>query len=384
MRIFAGIVGMALLALVLWDVFENIILPRHVVRKSYSARNLAYAVWLFWRACARRMKTGKRRETFLSYFGPLALLLMFAAWAACLIVAFAALFWAGGSTLRGAAETPGFRNDLYMSGTTFFTLGLGDVTPGTTFTRLIAVCEVGMGFSFLAVVISYLPALYGAFSQREVNISLLDARAGSPPTAAELLRRHGPVRVQNGLGDYLGEWEVWCGQIMETHLSYPVLCFYRSQHDNQSWLAAFTAILDVCSLLIAYGEGETKWRAQLTFAIARHAIADLCEIMRIQPRPLPTPRLLDEDLPEARALLLRCAAPNCSPSGDAKLRELQSLYEPYLHGLSRLLFMELPHWGVGRQFASQPRSAIWKRIASPSGPDPAGTVDDSAGHFGTR
>ena len=158
------------------------------------------------------------------------------------------LLWAGGAAVTASGAVPAFRTDLYMSGTTFFTLGLGDVTPVTAMTRLIAVCEAGTGFGFLAIAISYLPTFYTAFSQREVNISLLDARAGSPPTAGELLRRHGRGRIQDGLGDFLQEWEVWSAQLMETHLSYPVLCFFRSQHDNQSWLAAFTAILDVCAL----------------------------------------------------------------------------------------------------------------------------------------
>jgi hypothetical protein len=167
------------------------------------------------------------------------------------------------------------------------------------------------------------------------------------------------------LGDYLKEWEVWSAQLMETHLSYPILCFFRSQHDNQSWLAAFTAILDMCALLIAYGEGETKWRAQLTFAMCRHAVADLCEIMRL-PRHTHHPRLSAEDLPQARALLVDCGVGNCAESGDAKLRELEALYEPYLHGLSRLLCAPLPSWGVGGEFARQPKSRIWAILNSPA------------------
>jgi hypothetical protein len=242
-----------------------------------------------------------------------------------------------------------------------------------------------MGFGFLAAVISYLPTLYGAFSQREVNISLLDARAGSPPTAGELLRRHGPGRVKDGLGEYLQEWEVWCGQIMETHLSYPILCFYRSQHDNQSWLAAFAAILDTCTLLIAYGEGETKWRAQLTFAISRHAIADLCEIMRIRPGRSRKPRLAEADLPEARSLLVDCGVVDCSESGDAKLRELQSMYEPYLTALSDALCMDLPNWGVGEEFRKQKHSAVWKSITSPVSETASFHLDDiGTGHLGRR
>jgi hypothetical protein len=380
-----GILALALLAFTLWDVFENVILPRHVVRRFFSARTVAYGIWLLWSARAKRMPPTRHRENFLSYFGPLALLFLFALWAVCLMSGFGMLFWAAGSTLSGSGGPSGFRRDLYMSGTTFFTLGLGDVTPASTFTRVIAISEAGMGFAFLAVVISYLPTLYGAFSQREVNISLLDARAGSPPTAGELLRRHGSGQLKDGLGQYLQEWEIWTAQLMETHLSYPILCFYRSQHANQSWLAAFTAILDTCSLLISYGEGEMKGRAQMTFAISRHAIADLCEILRFPPKPLHKPRLRDEDLPEARALLVDCGVKDCSGSGDAKLRELQAMYEPYLNALSDALWMELPNWGVGEEFAKQRHSAVWRRITAPGSSERDGTLDDiGSGHLGGR
>jgi hypothetical protein len=382
MQTLAAISGLFLLVFILWDAFENVILPRHVVRTFRSARMLSYFVWLFWVACARRIASPKRREEFLSYFGPLTLLLILGVWAVGLIASFALILWSSGSTALASGEISSLRSDLYLSGTTFFTLGLGDVTPTGTLTRFITVAEAGTGFGFLAIVIAYLPTLYTAFSQREVNISMLDARAGSPPTAGELLRRHGRGRIQDGLGDYLHDWEAWSAQLMETHLSYPILCFFRSQHHNQSWLAAFTSILDVCALLIAYGEGETKWRAQLTFAIARHAIADLCEILRVHPTPCHPERLAGADLPQARALLLDCGVGQCAESGDAKLRELQAMYEPYLNGLSQLLCMPLPSWGVGAAFAKQPRSKVWARITSESPEGPARPVhDDETGHL---
>jgi hypothetical protein len=179
---------------------------------------------------------------------------------------------------------------------------------------------------------------------------------------------------------FLVEWEQWAAELLESHLSFPVLSYYRSQHDNQSWLAAFTAILDVCALLIAYGEGETKWRAQLTFAMCRHAVADLCEIMRI-PRRAHQPRLSADDLPQARALLVDCGVGDCSESGDAKLRELEALYEPYLHGLSRLLCVSLPSWGVGAEFAKQPKSKIWATLTSASPARPGANPDDEPRHL---
>ena len=125
---------------------------------------------------------------------------------------------------------PDFATDLYMSGTTFFTLGLGDVSPGTPVARLVTVVEAGTGFGFLAIVISYLPVLYGAFSQREANISLLDARAGSPPSAGELLRRQGERQNAEALGQYLRDWETWSAQLIRCYVT-----SVRSTTTSRGW-----------------------------------------------------------------------------------------------------------------------------------------------------
>lgn len=380
MRALVGLLSLALLLIVLWDAFETVILPRHVTRSFRLARLFFRFLWTVWTAFARATRSPRRRELYLSYFGPLSMLLLLAFWAFMLILAFGMMFWATRSAVKVSWTSPSFRTDLYFSGTTFFTLGMGDVTPRTALARSITVIEAGTGFGFLAVMIAYLPTLYGAFSQREVNISLLDARAGSPPTAGELLRRHGRQRIHDGLPQYLRDWEIWSAQLMETHLSYPFLCFFRSQHDNQSWLAAFTAILDVCALLIAYGDGETKWQAQLTFAISRHAVSDLSEVLRVRPHPPNPDRLPPEDLPKVRSLLLECGVPNCADAGDAKLKELRHMYEPHLEGLSRLLWMPVPSWGVGADFSAHRKPSIWQRISSqtPGSPWPSG---DESGHL---
>jgi len=281
------------------------------------------------------------------------------------MLAFAMVHW-GARSARGAPGMLGtFRADLYLSGSTFFTLGLGDVIPQTTLARVLTVFECGIGLGFLAIVIAYLPTLYSAFSQREVNISLLDARAGSPPTAGELLRRHGRQRVTIGLGQYLRDWEIWSAQLMESHLTYPILCYFRSQHDNESWLAAFATILDVCALLIAYGEGETKWQAQLTFAISRHAIVDLSQILRVPPQPFHPDRLPLTDVPQIRNLLVDCGVSRCSEGADLKLHELREMYEPYLNGLSLRLMMPVPTWGVEDHVNRDRVTTAWSRISSP-------------------
>ena len=181
-----AVAGLAVVLFILWDAFETTVLPRRVTRSFRLTRFFYRSTWAPSSAVARRLPPGKVRQGLLSAFGPLSLILLFAFWAFGLIVGFA--------LMHAAVESPGsssFATSLYLSGTTFFTLGLGDVTPRSPQGRAITVAESGIGFGFLAVVIGYLPVIYGAFSRRETNISLLDARAGSPPTARALISHYG-------------------------------------------------------------------------------------------------------------------------------------------------------------------------------------------------
>jgi len=380
MRLIVAIAGFFILFATLWEAFETIILPRRVTRRLRLVRMFYRVTWGSWAAINRLIRSKKMRDAQLSYYGPLSLLGLFATWAFLLVFAFAMLQWAAGTAINAPGEIPTFRTDVYLSGTTFFTLGLGDVTPRTTLAKALTVIEGGTGFGFLGLMISYLPTLYGAFSQRELNISLLDARAGSPPTAAELLRRHAQFEDSEVLAPFLHDWEAWAAQLMESHLSYPVLCYFRSQHDNQSWLAAFTAILDVSALLIAYGEGTAKWQARLTFAIARHAVADLAEVLRVPATAPAQDRLPPRDVAGVRNLLLECRpTSNCGESGDKKLTELREMYEPYLNGLSMRLLMPLPSWGVGRKSVENWKRTAWGKISS--GPAGSGGSSADSSHF---
>jgi hypothetical protein len=177
------------LAAVLWDAFETVILPRTVTRRLRLARLYFGFAWQQWSRAAAFFRTERRRERFLAIFGPLSLLALVGVWAMGLVVGFAGLQWSARSNLRPLSATGHFIDDLYMSGTTFVTLGLGDVQPVGYVARLITVVEAGTGFAFLAIVIAYFPVLYQSFSRREAQLTLLDAWAGSPPAAVEVLRR---------------------------------------------------------------------------------------------------------------------------------------------------------------------------------------------------
>jgi Ion channel len=374
---FIGLLGIGLLGAILWDAFETIILPRRVTRRYRLAKVFYHYTATPWLAVARRIKSAKRREGFLGIFGPLSVLVLFGVWAGGLILSFGMVQWAEAWMTGDPGTVQSFRTQLYLSGTSFFTLGLGDVTPHTPFGRFVTVVEAGMGFGFLAVVISYLPVLYGAFSRREANISLLDARAGSPPTAAELLRRHAQRQSLEVLNDYLRAWEAWAAELMESHLSYPVLCYFRSQHNNQSWVSALATILDTCALLIAHTEGALRWQAELTFAICRHALVDLAQAMAIPPRLVTQDRFEATTLDEVRQILGDCGAPLCQGrSAEQKLEQLRSMYEPYLFGFAERLLMSLPAWSPSKAAVDNWRTSAWERVSSPANPEAILNLED--------
>ncbi len=377
MAAIAAVLGLALILVVLWDAFETVVLPRRVTRRVRLAKLFYRSTWLPWSALARRMPPGKRRETYLGFYGPLSLPLLLSVWAGGLVFGFALLHWSLGSPLKGSGGPPGFLTDLYLSGTTFSTLGIGDVVPRTPLARALTVLEAGTGFGFLALVIGYLPVLYQSFSRREVNISLLDARAGSPPAAGELLRRHSHENGMDALRELLRDWERWAAELLESHLSYPVLAYFRSQHDNQSWLAALTTILDTSALVITGVDGACERQAELTFAMARHAVVDLAQVFGASPRAPRADRLPPEDLQRLRVTLaasgLRLRE---NAAADERLAKLRRMYEPYVYSLGQFLQLTLPGWAVQARRTDNWQTSAWERAASVGAALPGDTHDD--------
>ncbi|HEY6251987.1 MAG TPA: potassium channel family protein [Candidatus Angelobacter sp.] len=357
--------GAILVFAVLWETFETIVLPRRVTRHFRMTRLFYRSSWKPWAMMASH-RPAKKRDSLLSYYGPISLLLLLGLWALGLMLGFALIHYGAHTQLVGAVFPNRFGNDLYVSGTTLVTLGLGDLAPASSLGRFLIVLEAGIGFGFLALVIGYLPVLYQAFSRREVTISLLDARAGSPPTAAELLRRHAGPHGADALLQLLKDWEHWSADLMESHLSYPVLAYFRSQHDNQSWLGSLTTILDVCALTMVGVDGMCEYQARMTFAIARHALVDLSQIFASAP-VLST--FFDRLPPELLERLRRHLRENGfilteGSEADEHLAHLRSLYEPYAIALSRYLWMDLPPWIKDGVIKDNWKTTAWKPSAA--------------------
>lgn len=363
------VAGAALVLIILWDAFETILVPRRIGRRIRLTRYFYVFSWRAWRAVALLVRKPSRREALLGFYGPLSLIVLLFCWAAGLILGFALLL---GATGVGGVARDGFALHLYVSGETFFTLGFGDFTPTSSLGRMLAVMEAGLGFGFLGTVVGYLPTMYSAFSQREIEISLMDARAGSPPSALEVLRRPAPAGEAPLCEDLLVSWERWAAQLLETHISYPQLAYYRSQHSNQSWLAALITILDSTALLLARAGTAPPRQAQLTFAMARHALVDITQIFVQRYAPGTVDRLPPEEL---RRLLERLGpdflAPSATAAFEERLTELRRHYEPYAQALGAHLLFELPPWIATRPRHNNWQGGPWDRLINArTGPSP--------------
>ncbi len=347
----ALLVGIVLIGVVLLDAFETLVLPRRVDR-SYRLMILFYRLtWRCWTAIVGRVPSSHWREALLGGFGPASLLLLLGVWASGLIVGFALLHW-GLSPDLTVDDTPrpgvDLSTALYFSGATFFTLGYGDVSPVSPLARALAVLESGLGFTFLALVIGYLPALTGPLAQRELTISLLDARAGSPPSAAEVLRRFAGPAARDELYDLLREWERWSAGVLESHLSYPVLAYFRSQHDHHSWVAALTTVLDTSLVLVLVADEPLAHQARLTFSTASHTAHDLSAMFKGRHQASASKR---EPLdPADIRRIWETASRTLTPAGEiseadvcwSRLSRMRAEYETCVEVLAAHLRMPLP------------------------------------------
>jgi hypothetical protein len=342
-RTLVGLLSFALIAMMLAEFFVVFLLPRRVKREPRIARQFILALWRPWRAVAGRLPR-VAADTVLGIFGPLSLLVVLAVLSFGLILGFAGLHWANHSNLDGPGGI-GFGDDLYFSTGSFLSAST-PLSAGNGFAEGLEIAEAASGFAVLFIAIGYLPALFQAFSRRETAISQLDPRAGSPPTAGALLVRSGERGGWRELDSYMREWETWAAELMETHLSYPVIGYFRSQHINQNWLAGLTAVVDTCAFCLAYSPTEESAEgAEFTFAIGRHALADLAYSFRARVRPEQSDRLPPEDLEELLSRLegsgLRLAE---DEGAGERLRELRESYDKYAVAISRQLALPLPSW----------------------------------------
>ena len=348
MRPLAIALGLTLMALAFAEYFSTFLLPRRVKRDPRIARGLFRTLWIPWRAAAARLRP-VAADTMLGIFGPLGLLVILVLLSGGVILGFSGLYW-GASTPFSAPQHGDYGSSLYFSAGAFASAS-NPFTPLSGLGKAMQVVEAGSGLVFLGIAIGYLPALFQAFSRRETAVTLLDPRAGSPPTAGALLVRSAERGGWAELDAYLREWETWTAELMETHLSYPILGYFRSQHVGQNWLAALTTVVDSCAYAMAYGPPEAIEAAELTFRLGRHALSDLAFVF-VPLRRIKTDwpaqerqRLDAEALRELRSRLENSGLHSEDSEESARrLDELRASYEPFALVISRQLSLALPDW----------------------------------------
>ncbi len=332
----------SLIVAIFHDAFEVMLLPQRVKSKARIVRYFFEGSWKAWSLIASKMGGEERRHRFLGLFGPLSLVVLLVVWASGLIVGFGGIFWA-----LAPAQFPNhpWLNQVYFSGVTFFTLGYGDVVPRASFSRMLSVCEAGTGLGFIAMVIGYLPVMYQLFSRREAQVIMLDSVAGSPPTCTTMICRYAEGQSLDGLEALLLQWQRWAAELLESQLSYPMLAYYRSQHDNQSWLAALAAVMDLSVLVMVGLDGVRTLQARLTYATARLALVEMGRVLGAGPRAPAQDRLPPESFTGLRNRLAE-ASLFFVDEGEAegRLAAFRNTYEPFLNGLANHLVLSLPEW----------------------------------------
>ncbi|HEX8463837.1 MAG TPA: potassium channel family protein [Abditibacterium sp.] len=279
LSVFELLCGIGLVGLVMHDVFQSVVLPRWTSRRFRFAPLFLDWMWRLWRRIGDRKTDVETREDFFGAFAPLALMGTLVLWTALMIIGYGICFWA----LRGQEKPPPahFFEALYIAGETMLTIGYGEFVPIGGAARVVAIGAGASGLALFALVISFLFTLYGTFERREVLVLTLDARAGSPPSGVSLLQSYAELDALDALPQFFAEWETWSAEVLQSHIAYPILPFFRSSHEGESWVAALGAVLDAATLLITTVHpderigGRQLGAAHIMVRIGCHTVIDL-------------------------------------------------------------------------------------------------------------
>ncbi|WPB55836.1 potassium channel family protein [Xylophilus sp. GOD-11R] len=360
--------GSILVLLTLMDAFEVVLLPRTVRRRMKINRYFFRLTWLGWAWLGLRLKPGRRREDFLAVYGPLSMVALFGLWATCLIVGFGLVQW---SLLQSGAEGRGLAGQIIVSGDAFFTLGYGDNVPHARLARFLVILEAGTGFGFIALTIGYLPVLYQHFTRRDVQLIEFSLRAGTPASTLQLLAWHAQGG-QDGLERWLARWESWAAELIESHAAYPMLAFYRSQHEGHSWVGALTTVMDVCGLVIAGAHAGQRHQAAATFAALRRTLVEVGDALLSDEAAGDGGRSLDADTRERIGAAMRAILPDWREDAAAAtgIDSLRRHYEPRVTRLAAYLLLPLPCWDSPTAMAKDSfgREAVLERLTDRHSP----------------
>jgi hypothetical protein len=343
----ADILGLVVLGVTFYDLFQSVVLPRPSIRKVQLARTVVRPLWRMWKWLLNRGSKIDRSEARLAAFAPIALLTLFLIWGLALITGFALLLDGMADQIRPVPQD--FLETFYVSATTLVPLSYGDFVPQQGLVRLVIISESITGVVVAALAITLLFQLYDAFRSREEAVISLDALAGAPPSAVQLLETAAAPTMDGALKETFDEWRRWSAMVLESHLAYPLLVYFRSSHDNEAWINSFGAVMDSAALILSSTDHPAKGAAKLMFTVGNHLVEDLAWVFRLQVEPEP---IIERSEYAAAVVRLRAAGYDIHDGDQAweKFSNYRSKYAYALNLMATYLLAPPAQWVGDRSY----------------------------------
>ncbi len=337
-----AVAGVAVVAAVMADLIATVVATAGSGSGWRPTRQFYRTTWAAWSRMARGRRSPERRERLLSLYGPLSLLALLGLWLVGLMLGWALIWFGLQDSLNGDS---GFGSHLYYSGIVLLTVGFGDITPTGFGARMLTLTEAVTGLGTIALVISYLPALYGSFNRRETRLLTLDHPSGERIQPVSLIALHAPDGDLQRLYRFFAEWELWVAEVLESHVSYPMLALFRSQHAGQSWITALGVVVDAAALTSAVVEGADQREPFFLYRRGRRAINEITR--RLCTASSEDDPVLDRSLfDDAYRQMGEAGLPQRDPEESwARLVEYRTNYGPALEGLISYLAAPRGFWG---------------------------------------
>lgn len=269
--------GVSLILATLLSAIRTFVLPRSA--RTVITQTVFVWSYVVFRGLTKRARTFERVDSIMALYSPITLLIVPLVLLACLLLGFTLVYWALGP--YNLAES------LRISGSSLLTLGF--FTYQDTGYLVIEFLEAALGMILIAMLISYLPTMYSGFTRRETLVTLLEVRAGSPPSAVEMLKRVHQIRGLTFLHDMWTSWEVWFAEVEESHTSLVSLVFFRSPRAERSWVTAAGAVLDAASLTVSAVDIPHDPQADLTIRAGYLALRRISDYFGIEYDDNPAP-----------------------------------------------------------------------------------------------
>ena len=275
-----SVLGLIIIAIVFYDLFQTVVLPRPSVGRVQLARKVVRPMWSMWRWVSQRTSRLERSESRLAAFAPIALLTLFFIWAFALVVGYGLVLDGLAEQIRPAPQD--LITTIYISASTLVPLAYGDFVPEGGLARLVIIAESATGVGLAALAITLLFSLYESFRAREELVVSLDAMAGAPPSGVQLLETAAKHGMLPELTSTFDEWRAWSAMVLESHLAYPLLIYFRSSHDNEAWINSFGAVMDAAILIISTVKDGSEGPARLMYKVGSHLVEDMNWVFRFK------------------------------------------------------------------------------------------------------